>query len=246
MYGIKRQSEPDEDDGDEDQDIEASIEQELNDMKPDKPKTGQTFVVVHAEVECLMFVRMAQPIDPVEFVRKICHDARDCTDVMSRKTKYVNRLTPITNMVKATEKGLVQLARQVMAPHFVLNSGENPNQNPNEDTEAPASISETGNGTAQATAEAVKPADDGYRSTYAIRPSMRSHMTLNRDTVIKKVAELPDPSHKVKLTEPDKVILIDVYQVFIPTYLVRLITRPYSVQCSMRLTFTDVLRHVGR
>ncbi|KAI6779662.1 tRNA acetyltransferase-like protein [Emericellopsis cladophorae] len=215
MYGIKRQSEPDEEDEDAHQDIEASIEQELSDLKPGKPKTGQTFVVVHADVECLMFVRMAQPIDPVEFVRKICQDARDCKDVMSRKTKYVNRLTPITDMAKATEKGLVQLATTVMAPHFVLNNGgEDLSEDPSTDADASAPGGEAANDTEPTTTKAAEPSGEAFRPTYAIRPSMRSHLTLNRDIVIKRVAELPGSSHKVNLTEPDKVILIDIYQMF--------------------------------
>lgn len=48
---------------------------------------------------------------------------------------------------------------------------------------------------------------------FAIRPSIRNHNTLKRDDVIKRIANMVDPQHKVNLGAPDKVILIDIYQV---------------------------------
>lgn len=48
---------------------------------------------------------------------------------------------------------------------------------------------------------------------FAIRPSIRSHNTLKRDDVIKSIANLVDPQHKVNLGAPDKVILLEIYQV---------------------------------
>ena len=48
---------------------------------------------------------------------------------------------------------------------------------------------------------------------YAIRPTLRAHSTLKRGDVINKVASLIAPRHKVNLTAPDKVILIDIFQV---------------------------------
>jgi hypothetical protein len=48
---------------------------------------------------------------------------------------------------------------------------------------------------------------------YAIRPSIRNHNTLHRSDVIKQTASLVADSHKVDLTKPDKVIIVDVFQV---------------------------------
>jgi tRNA(Ser,Leu) C12 N-acetylase TAN1 len=48
---------------------------------------------------------------------------------------------------------------------------------------------------------------------YAIRPTIRNHSTLKRDAVIKLVASLISSHHKVDLTKPDKVIIVEIYQV---------------------------------
>lgn len=48
---------------------------------------------------------------------------------------------------------------------------------------------------------------------YAIRPTIRNHSLLKRDVVINTIANLIDKSHKVSLTNPDKVILVELYQV---------------------------------
>lgn len=50
-------------------------------------------------------------------------------------------------------------------------------------------------------------------SQYAIRPTIRNHSLLKRDVVINTIANLIDKSHKVSLTNPDKVILVELYQV---------------------------------
>ena len=125
MYGLPRDSDPSPDqegdeEGEEPADIAASIEQELSNMRPGKPKARKTFSIVPADVECLLFIKTMKPVEPVEFVRKICQDARDCTDIMKRKTRYVNRLTPVSNMDKSSENGIVKVARSVMAPYFHL------------------------------------------------------------------------------------------------------------------------------
>ena len=89
-------------------------------MKSVKLKTRKTFSIIPADVECLLFIKTMKPVEPVEFVRKICQDARDCTDIMKRKTKYVNRLTPVSDMDKSSEKGIIKVTREVMAPYFHL------------------------------------------------------------------------------------------------------------------------------
>ena len=49
---------------------------------------------------------------------------------------------------------------------------------------------------------------------FAIRPSIRnSGKLLTRDNIIKKVAEIVGAEHKVDLSNPDAVILVEVYKV---------------------------------
>jgi tRNA acetyltransferase TAN1 len=132
LYGIPRDSEPGEDQTEEEndgpKDIEASIQQELSDMKPTKAQSRKIFSIVPADVECLLFIKTMAPVEPVEFVRKICQDARDCTDIMQRKTKYINRLTPISTTDKASDSGIVRAARAAMAPYFNLVKEEGPGE----------------------------------------------------------------------------------------------------------------------
>ena len=48
---------------------------------------------------------------------------------------------------------------------------------------------------------------------YAIRQSIRNNNEVKNSELIKQIADLVDPRHKVNLSSPDKVILVDVFQV---------------------------------
>jgi tRNA acetyltransferase TAN1 len=65
-------------------------------------------------------MKTVKPIEPLQLVTKICQDAKDCPDPMQRKTKYINRLTPVFDTDRATDKGIERVARSVMSPHFEL------------------------------------------------------------------------------------------------------------------------------
>lgn len=112
-----------EDDGDGEQDIEASIQAELEGMKASqKPKTRQVFTPVITGLECVLFMKTMEPIEPDRLVRHFCQDAKACPDPRERKTKYINRLTPVFDTDKATDKGIERVARTVLAPWFALKS----------------------------------------------------------------------------------------------------------------------------
>lgn len=64
-------------------------------------------------------MRCRDPIEPVEFSRRICQDA-STVGHGGAQARYLNRLTPVTVIVKATENGLEEGARQVLASHFKL------------------------------------------------------------------------------------------------------------------------------
>lgn len=91
-------------------------------MKPSsgKPKVDRTFEPVRVGIECLFFVRTKQPVDPRELVEAICNDAKNCTDRQQRRSRFINRLTPVAIMGKATENGLEEVAKNVLAKHFQL------------------------------------------------------------------------------------------------------------------------------
>lgn len=48
---------------------------------------------------------------------------------------------------------------------------------------------------------------------YAIRHTMRNHTILKSEAVIKMIASMVKPEHKVNLRTPDKVILVEIFQV---------------------------------
>lgn len=122
MYGIDLPTtDQDNAEVDADADIEASIEAELSAMKSkEAPHSRQTFTPVSLNIECLFFMKTMDPIQPGLLARKMCEDARDCQDPRQRKCKYINRLTPVFDMDRATESGIVKVARTVLAPWFDL------------------------------------------------------------------------------------------------------------------------------
>ena len=63
----------------------------------------------------VLFMKTKPPIDAVGVVHTICEDAMA---TQSKRTRTVKRLTPMTLIGKATETGLEDTARKVLAPHF--------------------------------------------------------------------------------------------------------------------------------
>jgi len=150
-------------------------------MSNDRPSGGKLFSPVHLSIACVLFFKTQAPIVPVDFVHRICEDA--VARPGGRRHRFVNRLTPMTLLGKATENGIDELGKTVLGEHFRLAVDENA-----DDTGKEAGFS------------------------YAIRPTIRNHKTLKRDAVIKQVASLVASTHKVDLTNPEKVILVEIYQ----------------------------------
>lgn len=48
---------------------------------------------------------------------------------------------------------------------------------------------------------------------FAIRPTIRNHHSLTRDGVIKQLADVVGPTHKVDLKHYDLLILVEIYRV---------------------------------
>ena len=64
----------------------------------------------------VIFFKTRSPVEPVSFVTKSCRDTAGGKKLP--KCRFVKRLTPITLMDKATERGLEDVAQKVLAPHF--------------------------------------------------------------------------------------------------------------------------------
>ncbi|PSR85480.1 hypothetical protein BD289DRAFT_259692 [Coniella lustricola] len=197
LYGIKTEDGPADGSDDDEGDIEAAIQKEIGALK-DKNKGSSNdngvFNEVRINQECLLFMRCKPPVEPVEFSRRICQDA--ATGSHSARARYLNRLTPVSVIAKASETGLEEATRKALAGHLKLQP---------KDVKADAASTEK-DGETEDAEEALGP------FTFAIRPSIRNHNTLQRDDVITRIASLIDPQHKVNLGSPDKVILVEVYQ----------------------------------
>ena len=64
----------------------------------------------------VLFFRTRAPVEPVAFVHQICTEA--LTSANRRKSMRIKRLTPMTRMGKANEKGLEDVSKAVLEPHF--------------------------------------------------------------------------------------------------------------------------------
>ncbi|KAL7892850.1 hypothetical protein HDV64DRAFT_263551 [Trichoderma sp. TUCIM 5745] len=221
MYGIKPPvdaSEAHAQSGDETEDIEASIQKELDAMKESrKPKERRVFSPVAVAIECVFFMKTMKPVDPYQLVLQICRDAQACPSPKDRKCKYINRLTPVMDTDKATEKGIQRVVRKVLSSFFSLNEeekeGEDEEKSTAEGLEEKAKEVNEAAQVVESVAEA-QPTEASPAFTYAIRHTMRNHTILKSEAVIKMIASMVKPEHKVNLRTPDKVILVEIFQMF--------------------------------
>lgn len=113
------------------EDLEESVAKEIEAIRalnrPKGPEDDFVFAPVRVDVACLLFVKTRPPIEPVEFVRRICLDALGRGDApgasgcsLDRKTRHVNRLTPVSWVGRATMDDLLEGARGVLGKQFVL------------------------------------------------------------------------------------------------------------------------------
>lgn len=103
------------DDDDPEIDIEAEINKEVKGLKSKSRKKGALFQTVKMDIQCVLFFKTRPPIEPVEFVHRICKDALEGA---TKKHRWVKRLTPMIMMGRATAEGLDQVATSVLEPVF--------------------------------------------------------------------------------------------------------------------------------
>ncbi|KAI9801232.1 MAG: hypothetical protein M1825_003506 [Sarcosagium campestre] len=116
-------------------DIESDIRREVEMIKT--PTTQSPFAAVKLDVQCggwyygyfpmillrglVLFFKLRKPLDPIRFVQETCRNA--LAHPREKRSRFVKRLTPMTLMGRATEKGLEQIAKEVLAPHFHQQDG---------------------------------------------------------------------------------------------------------------------------
>ncbi|KAL8681064.1 MAG: hypothetical protein Q9186_002776 [Xanthomendoza sp. 1 TL-2023] len=96
------------------EDIEAEIKKEVQGIRDSKVE--ELFTPVKIDVQCVLFFKTREPVEPVSFVHRICSDA--INKATAKKTRHLKRLTPMTRMGKAAEKSLEEVAKAVLAPVF--------------------------------------------------------------------------------------------------------------------------------
>ncbi|PHH53757.1 hypothetical protein CFIMG_008116RA00001 [Ceratocystis fimbriata CBS 114723] len=226
-FSNKPTQDADKDSEDEDEDIEASIKKELEGMKPARGAAGAVkkkplrtaFLPINLGCESVFFIRTHAPVDPVQLALAICEDARTCQRPRERKSRYINRLTPVSGTSKATETAVVSLSRDILGSVFKLRANEGTQQ------ETPAPESQEGTEATETIASSTESAESSNPTTdktaakeeipaytYAIRTSKRNHNSLSTNTVVKSVAGQVSLPHKVNLTSPDKMVLIELFR----------------------------------
>ncbi|EEA27451.1 THUMP domain protein [Talaromyces marneffei ATCC 18224] len=105
----------DDEDDDDDDDIEAQIRKEVEGLKP-KSSKPRLFQKVTSNMPCIVLYRVDKSIDPVKLVHDICEDARTNPD--QRKSRWIKRMTPLTQIRKVLSVDLAAFAKEVLQPYF--------------------------------------------------------------------------------------------------------------------------------
>ena len=71
----------------------------------------------HADGLEVLFFKVKSPVEPVRLVHRICSDAQQTAH--AQRSRYIQRLTPMTKASKATLTGLEEISETVLAPHFL-------------------------------------------------------------------------------------------------------------------------------
>ena len=117
LYGIDAPDVEPATEQDVEDDIESSIRKEINSMAR-KQGPAKLFTPVYLDLQCVLFFKTRPPVVPVDFVRRICEDANN--NAAKKRVRFVNRLTPMTMIARATEKGLEDVGKLVLGEHFQL------------------------------------------------------------------------------------------------------------------------------
>ncbi len=109
-----------------DGDIEAQIAAELRDIKSSERRRGGggkavRFRSVETDTECLVFISVAPPFDPYLLTYTLLEEVESTGVARSR---FVQRLTPVSTTCPANATALADLARTVLPGFFGTNESE--------------------------------------------------------------------------------------------------------------------------
>ncbi|SCU86444.1 LAMI_0D02102g1_1 [Lachancea mirantina] len=101
--------------------VEDQIKKELQELKS-VPRDGQkakkeVLKFIDLNCECVVFCKTRQPVQPADFVHELMQDFANPNN-MQKRTRYVQKLTPVTFSTSASMVELTKLAEQVLKSHF--------------------------------------------------------------------------------------------------------------------------------
>ncbi|EPQ52634.1 hypothetical protein GLOTRDRAFT_79752 [Gloeophyllum trabeum ATCC 11539] len=99
-------------------DLEAQIAKEMAAMK--KPRKEQIFANCQTNTPCVIFISCKPPVDPIALVIKY---VQDVVETGITRTKYTQRLTPVSGSCVANLPEICGLFKKVILPFF-LDAGD--------------------------------------------------------------------------------------------------------------------------
>ncbi|KAG9284282.1 hypothetical protein G9A89_002092 [Geosiphon pyriformis] len=111
LYEVENSSDPPNEGSTED--VETAFLKELASMK--KKHGEYMFSSIQTGTDCSVFLKTNPPVDPVQLVHYIL---TDINKTKQKKTRFTQRLTPITKTCFANIPAIVELAKEVLGPHF--------------------------------------------------------------------------------------------------------------------------------
>lgn len=111
------------DEDDKDLSVEEQVQKELASMKKEKTAKSTIFLPIDLSCECTVFVKIRKPVEPAEFIHRICQEAKD---LGVKKSRFIQKLTPVTFSVSASLEEIKKLAAIVLKPHFHKEEGQEP------------------------------------------------------------------------------------------------------------------------
>lgn len=104
--------------------IEEEISLELSELKAkntsgngNETKKKETIHFIDLNCECVIFCKTRKPLVPEIFVKKVIQDLANPSH-MEKRTRYIQKLTPITSSCSSSMDQLIKLSQRVLAPHF--------------------------------------------------------------------------------------------------------------------------------
>ncbi|KAL9106947.1 MAG: hypothetical protein Q9227_008070 [Pyrenula ochraceoflavens] len=99
-----------------DEDVEASIGKEIVDMQLSSTAKETPFSYVKLDIECVSFMKLASHLDPVSIVHHFCAEAQ--SNPGRKRTRFVQRMTPMSLIRKKLPSGLDELCDIVLKTAF--------------------------------------------------------------------------------------------------------------------------------